>query len=306
MNKVNFAFFGSAYFSAIFLEAIIKDEELKKRLDLKFVVTQPDKPSGRKQVMTPTPVKQIAHKYNFPVYDYGLEMRKSKSGSSYGVLALDKVDQKTFTDLDIVLVYAYGAIISRKVLELPKFGFWNIHPSLLPLYRGTAPMATPLINGDKNTGISIIKMDNKMDHGPIIDQISYTIAKSDKRPYLETKLTNMGMQLFKSKIVEGIENIKPKEQDEKKATYTEKLKKDDGFIKFEELKRKIIESPEKLYNLYRGLYPWPGIWTMLPNGKRLKITAIEYENKLLEIRKVQLEGKNEVDFKTFNKAYGFF
>lgn len=306
MNKLKFAFFGSADFSADFLEKIIKDEELNNRLDIQFVVTQKDKPSGRKQTVTPTPVKLIAQKYGVPVYDYDLEMREAKNGDRYGILKYENIDIDGYEKLDLVLVYAYGAIISSKILNIPRLGFWNIHPSILPLYRGTAPMATPLIKGDKTTGVTIIKMDNKMDHGPIIAQTMYTINNSDYRTDLETKLTDLGFKLFKEKIIEGAEKIQPAEQEHEKATFTEKLKKDDGFIEFEELKKRLKEKPENLYNLYRGLYPWPGIWTILPNKKRLKITMMVFDNNFLEIKKVQLEGKNEVDFKTFSKAYGYF
>lgn len=304
MNKLKFAFFGSAYFSADFLEKILVDEELKDYLDVKFVVTQPDKPSGRKQAMTPTPVKQIAKKYGIPVHEYNLEIRQTKTGDKYGILKAEKIDNDEYLKLDLALVYAYGAIISSKIINIPKLGFWNIHPSLLPKYRGTSPMAAPLINGDKTTGITIIKMDSIMDHGPIIAQTMYTINNKDYRSNLEVKLTDLGFKLFKQKIIEGAEKVELKDQQHEKATFTGKLKKDDGFIEFEKLKKEINESPDKLYNLYRGLYSWPGIWTILPNGIRLKITKMELENKL-NILKVQLEGKNEVDLKTFSKAYGY-
>ncbi len=313
---LKFAYFGSPDFAGRFLEKIIKDDELKKHLDLKFVVTQKDKPSGRKRIMTPTPVKFIAQKYSVAVFDYELESRVSKTGVNYGILVPEKIDQKMVEDLDLVLVYAYGAIISKKIMTLPRLGFWNIHPSLLPRYRGTAPMATPLINGDKNTGVTIIKMDNRMDHGPIIAQTMYTIQKSDKRPDLETKLTSMGFELFKSVILKSFQDLvdRPqnkfgmtlREQDHSKASYTEKLKKDDGFINFDELKNRLIDDPAKLYNLYRGLYTWPGIWTILPNGKRLKIVELEYERGLLHIKRVQLEGKKETSFKVFNDFHKMF
>lgn len=305
---LKFAYFGSPDFAADFLEKIIEDDELKKHLDLKFVVTQKDRPSGRKRIMTPTPVKFIAQKYSVTVFDYELEPRISKTGASYGILGPEKIDKKMFEGLDLVLVYAYGAIISKKIMTLPRLGFWNIHPSILPKYRGTAPMATPLINGDKNTGVTIIKMDNMMDHGPIIAQSIYTIEKSDKRPDLETKLTSMGFELFKKTLIRfNLSKVEPfKDQDHSKATYTEKLKKEDGFVDFEDLKKRLTGSPEKLHNLYRGLYPWPGIWTILPNGKRLKIVELEYERGLLQVKKVQLEGKKETSFKVFNDFHKMF
>ncbi len=289
MNKLKLAFFGSANFSASLLEKIIKDHDLNKLLDIEFAVTQPDKPKGRKQVLTPTPVKLISEKHGIKTY---VEMDDESLGR--------------LKEVDLVLLYAYGAIIKNEILDLPRYGFWNIHPSLLPQYRGTAPMASPLINGDKNTGVTLIRMDERIDHGPIIAQTMYTIKKENKRPDLESKLTDMGFDLFKSTIIKGADKIELKEQEHEKSTYTKKLRKDDGFIEFERLKKEIDESPEKLFNLYRGLYPWPGIWTTLPNNKRLKLTEMELAGNQLSVIKVQLEGKKEVDFKTFSNAYGFF
>lgn len=303
---LKFAYFGSPDFAADFLEKIVKDDELKKHLDLKFVVTQKDRPSGRKRTMTPTPVKLIAQRYSIPVYDYDLDPRISKSGTKFGILKLGNIDSKMVQEIDLILVYAYGAIISKKIMEFPRLGLWNIHPSLLPKYRGTSPIANPLINGDQTTGVTIIKMDNKMDHGPIIAQSIYTIENSDKRPDLETKLTEMGFDIFKKLILNGAEKIRETAQNDGNSSYTEKLKKDDGFINFDELKNRLIDDPAKLYNLYRGLYPWPGIWTILPNGKRLKIVELEYERGLLHIKKVQLEGKKETSFKVFNNFHKMF
>ena len=289
MNKLKFVFFGSAYFSAIILERITIDRDLKNLLSIEFTVTQPDKPKGRKQVLTPTPVKLSSEKHGIKTY----------------VEINDEVVSR-LKNTDLVLLYAYGAIIKKDILDLPKFGFWNIHPSLLPQYRGTAPMATPLINGDKNTGVTIMKMDDMIDHGSIIAQRMYTIEKDDKRPDLEVKLTNMGFEMFKSAILNGADKIELKEQEHEKATYTKKLNKNDGFIDMDKLKKMIMDSPQQIYNLYRGLYTWPGIWTILPNNKRLKLTEIELLGNQLSIKKVQLEGKKEVDFETFSKAYGFF
>jgi len=315
MKKIKFAYFGSSDFSADFLEKILLDKSLP--VEVKLVVTQPDQPVGRKQILTPTPVNKVAEKYKgsedtkffavfcFPSKNFGIEL----------------------TNIDLVLVYAFGEIIPKEILDLPKYGFWNIHPSLLPKYRGSSPIASPIIAGDKTTGITIIKMDEKIDHGPIIAQQSLTIEKTDKRPDLEVKLTNLAFEMFKKLIGEdtkffavfgfppknfGIKPLTP--QDHQQATYTKKLTKQDGFIEFENLKLKIENSPEKLYNLFRGLYPWPGIWTMIKpiqlrqlyEAKRLKITDLELVNGKLIIKKVQLEGKKGVDFETFNKAYKIF
>lgn len=297
--KLKLAYFGSPDFSARFLEKILTDNDLKKLISVEFVVTQPDKPAGRKQILTPTPVKQSAKKHSLEFF----EIENLKTEDS---LKIENLKLKIKTS-DLCLVYAYSLIISKDLLDLPKYGFWCIHPSLLPKYRGTSPIATALINGEKETGVTIFKMDEKIDHGPIIAQEKIEILPQDMRPDLEKKLTDLAFNLFKKTILVK-DSLCFQPQKYNLATYSKLLKKQDGFIDFENLKLKIKNSPEELYNLFRGLYPWPGIWTILPNGKRLKITGMNFnhQNSILNITYVQLEGKKQVDFNTFNKAYKVF
>jgi len=310
MNKIKIAYFGSSYFSASFLEKLITDVSINQLIETKLVVTQPDRKVGRKQILTPTPVKQIAKKYQILVFE-NLESRIQNSES--------KILNSKLKEVDIALLYAFSAIIPCQLLNLPKYGFWCIHPSLLPKYRGTSPMAAALINDDRETGVTIFKMDEKIDHGPIICQEKCQILPTDKRPDLETKLTDLALEMFK-KIVNVITPLIP--QQHELATYTKKLTKADGFIPFENLKKALNNITIKqynniaIYNLYRGLYPWPGLWTTIrvnplkirenPIYKRLKITDLQYQNGKLTILRVQLEGKKEVDFETFNKAYKIF
>jgi len=299
MKKLSLAYFGSPDFAADFLEKLITDVSINRLIETKLVVTQPDQPVGRKQILTPTPVKIMAEKY--------------KGSEDIKFFAVCGFPSKNFDielkNIDLALVYAFGEVIPKNILSLPKYGFWNIHPSLLPKYRGPSPIATPLINGDETTGVTIIKMDEEIDHGPIIAQESLTIEKTDKRPDLEKKLTDLAFEMFK-KTVFIKDSLQLKPQNHSLATYTKKLAKQDGFIEISNFKFQISNSPEKLYNLFRGLYPWPGIWTILPNGKRLKITGLNIvRNKnlcSLQIKRVQLEGKKEVDFETFKRAYKIF
>src|SRR3989339_1796851 len=187
MKKFSLAYFGSPDFAADFLKKLITDVSINRLIDIKFVITQPDQLVGRKQVLTPTPVRQITEKY--------------KGGEDTKFFAVCCFPSKNFgielTNIDLALVYAYGDIIPKELVTLPKYGFWNIHPSLLPKYRGPSPIATPLINGDKTTGVTIIKMDEEIDHGPIIAQENLTIGKDDKRPDLEKKLTDLAYKMFK-------------------------------------------------------------------------------------------------------------
>ncbi len=302
MKKLSIAYFGTPYFSARFLEKCLTDTTVNQLTEIKFIVTQPDKPVGRKQILAPSPVKQVAEKFQIPIPNF-------QTNSKFQI--------PNFKKIDLALLFAYGQIIQKELLNIPRYGFWCIHPSLLPKYRGPSPIASPLILGDKETGVTLIQLDEKIDHGPIIAQDTLPIGPSDRRPDLEVKLTDLAFGIFKKLVIkltrsQGNE-LKFNEQDEQKATYTKMFEKKDGFIPFENLIRHMggENSPETVYNLFRGLYPWPGVWTVIKisgKEKRLKITDLSLSPKpytLIPI-KVQLESKKEVDFETFKKAYATF
>jgi len=283
MKKLTLAYFGSPNFSAVFLEKLLSDKNLP--LEIKLVVTQPDKPAGREQVITPCPVKQTALKYNLPIFE---------------------IKELKIKNLDLALVYAYGEIIPAEFLSLPRLGFWNIHPSLLPKYRGSAPIATPLINGDSETGVTIIKLIEKIDAGPIIAQKKVKILPFERHPDLVNKLNNLAYELFIKTINKVPKTFIP--QNEQLATYTQLLKKDDGFISLKTLKEALSSEllSRTIFNKFRGLCSWPGLWTTIEvNGqeKRLKITDVDLIKGKLVLKKTQLEGKKEVDFKQFNAYY---
>lgn len=315
MRTLSIAYFGTPDFSAHFLEKLLADKTLP--IEVKLVVTQPDKPVGKKKIVTPSPVKEMARKYNIEVLD-----------------SLESVEKQ----IDLAIVYAYGNIIPAELLQWPRLGFINLHPSLLPKYRGASPMAYPLMMGDTKTGVSLMQMDEKMDHGPIITQQTFPIGKDDMRTDLEEKLTKEGYTMFQNFILNQVVKdkiIKPIDQDHSQATFTKLLNKDDGYISFsilnkalknEELymqeyptilrdytkKYSIVlknSSSSIVYNLYRGLSPWPGVWTKVFIGnqeKRLKLIEMAHEKGQLVLKKVQLEGKTAVDIRTFNKAYLLF
>lgn len=317
--KLRLAYVGTPDFSARLLEQILKDAELP--VEIVYVVTQPDKPVGKKKIVTPSPVKRIAQQHGLPVYDaltYDLLLNSS---------------------LDLVLLLAYGDIIPAALLSLPRFGFWNIHPSLLPSFRGPSPTAYPLLLGEEKTGVTLMKMDEKIDHGNIVSQIESAIKLIERRPHLEERLTELGFTLFKKNVrtLAATEVVKSFPQNHTQATYTRLLRRNDGFIALSSLKkamrgelllyeelpaitREYLEKQHDakhhahhlkfaIYNLFRGLFPWPGIYTMLDindSEKRLKITDLHLEKDRIIIDRVQLEGKNEVDFSTFNSAYAIF
>ncbi|MCX6732340.1 MAG: methionyl-tRNA formyltransferase [Candidatus Roizmanbacteria bacterium] len=313
MAKIKLAFFGAPDFSAEVLKKI--KEELPDVVEIVYVFTQPDRPAGRKQILTSTPVKLFAQKNTIPVFEN-----------------LNNVDTQ-LKDVDLVLLYAYGAILPEKILKIPRWGFWNVHPSLLPLYRGTAPIVYSLLLGDIKTGVSLMEMDSRMDHGQIIEQEEYSIQPTDTQETLKKNLSDIGYKLFKKNIqllVNGA--LHKKEQDHTKATFTRLLTKEQGFLPYlivqkmvrgEELTKDELPSiiseyfakygtpssfnlSSAMFNIFRALSPWPGLWTMIPlkeGEKRLKITKVELKGGKPTITQVQLEGKKEVDFETFKKAY---
>ncbi len=348
--KLRLGFFGTPDFSARFLEKLISDKDLPTEIVL--VITQPDKPIGRKQVMTPSPVKQIAQNNKIAIYSAtgGIHGGPPKSVSSesdaiFGGSERQDPLQNLLERTDLALLYAYGEIIPSDLLRAPKYGFWNIHPSLLPLYRGASPMAYPLLLGDNKTGVTLMQMDEELDHGPIIAQEKYEILPTDKRPDLEIKLTDLGYDMFKRTLFKltttDYDQLQLISQQHDKATYTRRLTKQDGFIPLSILKKalnndpltfdelpeiikeyysnnkktlnsnsQILNSGQVIYNFFRGLYPWPGIWTLLRSSsfggqvsKRLKLTDIELKDNKLIIKKVQLEGKNEVSYNEFSSIH---
>ncbi len=286
MKKIKLAYFGTPKDSAKFLEKILEDTNLQ--LDVKAVITQQDRKVGKKQVLTPSPVKEVANIHRIPVVE-----------------DLNKFN----TEYDFGLLLFYGKILPKRILDLFKYGIWNIHFSLLPKYKGGAPYAQAIINGDTKTGISIFKMDEKVDHGPIISQKEAPIKPKERANELATRLTDISFEMLKSifeNYGDNLDKVPLREQDHSKETLTKLLTKDDGFMEISELKSQISNSPEKVFNLFRGLHPWPGVWTkVVINGqeKRLKLTDLDYESGKLIIKKVQLEGKNEVNFKQFNEVY---
>lgn len=346
--KLSIAYFGTPYFSARFLEKLLMNTSINppagragQLIEVKLVVTQPDKPIGRKQIITPSPVKLLAQKHHLKI----LEIEN-----------WDLIENLKFEieNLDMAVIYAYGfkQLIPKKILESTRLkfgktnsGFINIHPSLLPKYRGASPIAYPLIMGDKKTGVSLFVMDEKMDHGPIIAQDELSTLPTDRRPDLEIKLTDLAFTLFKKICTTFVRSyrtgtFKLKEQNHSRATHASYLSKNDGFIPLSTLKKalrnepltideipkiildylnkynltenwklKIKNSSKIIYDYFRGIYPWPGIWTLIKikgAEKRLKIIDLAFNNSRLTINRVQLEGKKEVDFKTFIKAYNLF
>jgi methionyl-tRNA formyltransferase len=245
MNQPKIIFIGTSQFAVPALENLIKND-----YNIISVITAPDKPVGRKQTITPLPVKQTALKYKLPI----LQPEKiSEISSKIATLAPD-----------LIIVAAYGQLISKSILDIPRLGCLNLHPSLLPKYRGPSPIQTAILNGDKTTGVTIILMDEKIDHGPIISQKEITIASDENYQTLEKKLAETAADFLIEILPRYIQGeIKPQTQDESKASYTKTLTRQDGQIDWS-------KSAQEIERMVRAFYPWPGAWTYF-NSQRVKI-----------------------------------
>jgi len=234
-------FFGTANFGATVLKKLI-ESGLKPLL----VVTPPDKPVGRKQTMTPPSVKIVAEQNNVHV----IQPKKLNRDAKY------KIQE---ANLDLLIVAEYGQIIPKKILGIPKYGALNVHPSLLPRWRGPSPIQYTILNGDKETGVTIMLMDEELDHGPILNSKSKIIANKLTTEKLSKELAEMGANLLIGTIPKWVAGkINPEEQNHKKAIYTKIIKKEDGHLDWsrpaEEIERKI-----------RAFTPWPGSFTFWKN-----------------------------------------
>lgn len=226
---------------------------------------------------------------------------------------------------DVGILASYGKILDQKTVNSIKAGIFNVHPSLLPKYRGPTPVQSAIIKGEIETGVTVFKLDEEIDHGPILDQKKEKIRKDDTSFSLYNRLFVLGAQIIKDTLPDYLEGKrKLTSQDHSKKTLTlDKLKKDDGFVSPNILNATLLgknssekifgfnSSPEVIDRVIRGLSPWPCAWTMVKtspntNPKRLKLISSHLENKKLILNQVQLEGKKEVTFKQFKEGYPDF
>lgn len=281
-------------------------KSLSEKFEVSLVITQPDKPTGRNNVLKPPPVKELAEKLNLPL----LQPEN------------DNEIKNKFLQIqpDLVVVSAFGSILPPAVLDIPVHGIINIHPSLLPKYRGPSPIAAAINNGDAETGISIIVLDDQMDHGPVISQKTVKISKDDTTKTLSEKLSLLSADFIVKTIPKYLnDELKLKNQKDKNATFTQLLRKMDGKIDWS-LPAEVIERKIRAY------YRWPGTYTFW-NNKLIKILPLAEVDKevniykvgevfkkghKLEIRcgkdsliikKVQPEGKKEISAQEFLRGY---
>lgn len=297
-------FMGTPDFAVGTLHALAESEH-----EILAVVTQPDKPKGRGKALQPTPVKEEAMRYGIPVYQ-----PKKVREEEFQVVLRE-------LNPDLIVVVAFGQLIPKSILELPRYGCVNVHASLLPKYRGAAPIQWAVINGEKESGVTIMKMDEGLDTGDMIAKTVVPLAADETGGSLFDKLSQVGAQLLLDTIpaLEEGTVVCEKQPEESPTPYAAMLNKKMGLIDWSQ-DASVIEC------LVRGLNPWPSAYTYL-KGKTLKIwqakvvekqheeepgTIIEVDKKhlvvacktnALLIERLQLEGKKQMETEAFLRGY---
>lgn len=296
-------FMGTPDFAVGALEALVEAGH-----EVVAVVTQPDKPKGRGKEMQQTPVKACAVKHNIEVF----QPIKIKTPEAVEVL-------KGY-EADLFVVAAFGQILSKEILDMPKYGCVNIHASLLPKYRGAAPIQWAILDGEKETGVTIMQMNEGLDTGDMLTKVVVPIEDTDTGESLFDKLAEAGAKL----LIETIPQIEagtlePEPQDDSLSTYAKMIKKEMGLIDW---KREALV----LERLVRGMNSWPSAYTHF-QGKTLKVWEVEVETceaqavpgsvvevtknsikvqtgkDLLVLKQIQLEGKKRMDVAAFLLGY---
>lgn len=248
-------FMGTPDFSVPCLQALVDDGH-----DVCAVFTQPDKPKGRHGVLSAPPVKELALKYDIPVYQPD-SLKNDEIKSSFASLGAD-----------LAIVVAYGKILPEEFLNAPKYGCINMHASLLPKLRGAAPIQWSIINGEKRSGVTAMQMDKGLDTGDILLSESVEIRDDETAQELHDELSILGAQVMRKTLLmlqKGV--LSPIRQDDSQSTYAPILTKELSAIDWQ-------KSALQIHNQIRGLYPWPGASAVL-NGKTLKIHSAKLLGK---------------------------
>jgi methionyl-tRNA formyltransferase len=293
---VNIVFMGSPDFSMPILR------KLADHYPVVGVVTQPDRPAGRGRLLTPPPIKTLSHELRLPVIQ---PRRLSET---------EATQQLHQWAPEIIIVAAFGQILRPEVLNLPKYGCINVHASLLPRWRGAAPIQAAILNGDESTGITIMRMDSGIDTGPTLGQRAIQITGDDTAGTLAAKLSSLGADLLLETLPLYLsDNLQPQPQADSLATYAPMIQKENGLLNFSQAAI-VLERQIRAFN------PWPGAFTYWnkqilklhrahsvetpsePVGKMIvyqELPAITTGKGILVIDELQPAGKNILDGKTF-------
>jgi len=250
-KRLRAVFMGTPDFALPSFEALAESEEIIA------VITQPDRPKGRGEILTPPPIKLAAQKRSIPLFQPE-RIRKDP----------EFIRQLAQLEPEVIVVVAFGQILPESVLKIPRFGCINVHGSLLPKYRGAAPIQWAIIRGEQETGITTIQMDPGMDTGPMLLRRAVPIEPNDTTATLAPRLAKIGASVLIETLAllkEGKLVLTP--QDHSQATLAPLLKKEDGLIRWE-------EGADAIFNRARGVEPWPGTTTFY-QGKRWKVTKLQ-------------------------------
>ena len=298
MEKLKILLMATPQFSVPILDALMNSQ-----YEIVGVITQPDKPVGRKHIMTPSPIKVASANYNLPLYQ--------------PVSLKDEYEEFLKLNPDMIITCAYGQMLPKKLLDYPRYGSINVHASLLPKYRGGAPIHQAIIDGCLKTGITIMYMNEKMDGGDILAQEEVLISPLDTKGSLEEKMSHVGAQLLLKVIPQIIQGeIKPQKQDETEKTMAYNITREQEKLDFH-------KTTLELYNQIRGMNPDPIAYTTL-DGKILKVyrarmsdhvylekedgeivaiykdgIGVSTKDSELILEQIQLEGKKKCDVKEF-------
>lgn len=275
---INVIFFGTPEFAIPALEALWKlSGSDPDSLALVAVITAPDKPVGRRQILTPPPAKVWAQAHNVPV------MQPDR------IRAPEWRERILHLHADMGVIAAYGQIIPKEIIEAPRYGVVNVHPSLLPRGRGPSPVQFTILHGDPKTGVSLMLTDKEMDHGPILAQEILPLAGNENAEELTEKLAAGGGALLVKTLPAWLAGrITPQPQHEANATYSKMLSREDGKIDWS-------QSAQEIERKVRALYPWPGTYAEMKNEKgkmeNYPFDKLRASNQKLKIIKTRIRSQ---------------
>lgn len=255
-NKLRIVFAGTPDFAATHLAALLQSVH-----EIVAVYTQPDRPAGRGKQLTASPVKQLAQQHSIPVLQ-PLHFREAHDRTQLANL-----------QPDIMVVVAYGLLLPQAVLDIPRLGCINVHASLLPRWRGAAPIQRAIEAGDTETGVCIMQMEAGLDTGPVLHRATCAISADDTAASLHDRLAQLGAQtLLPALDALAAGNLSATPQQHTQATYAHKLNKEEAHLDFS-------RTAQALSQQVRAFHPFPVSWCQLPNGERLRVWRAQYEEK---------------------------
>jgi methionyl-tRNA formyltransferase len=286
---MKYVFFGTPRFAEIILGELIRAD-----MQPMAIVCNPDRPVGRKKIITPPPTKMLVEQEN-------------ARGANIAIFQPEKIDANLIEQLrklepDFFVIAAYSKILPASILKIPRLGTLGVHPSLLPKYRGASPIQSAILHGETESGVTIYLVDEKTDHGPMLGVRSTELTENETYITLEEKLARIGADILINLIPDFLaRKIMPKIQDESQATLTKKFKTEDGFVSEADLEfarhpqtdsstHDSSQMAKQISQKINALNPEPGAWTTM-NGKRVKLLAGELRDGALQLSIIQEEGQ---------------